>query len=146
MASTVTNTTSTASTSTTGTSGTSSKNGSSVGAAAGMGKDDFMKLLIAQLQNQDPMKPMDDKEFITQLAQFSSLEAIDKMTTAMEEMAGSQLLAQAATLIGKQVTAKLPDGSTVTGAVTQVQMVDHKPRVVVNGQQIDPSLITTLGS
>lgn len=145
MASTVSNATA-STTSTNATSGTSSKTGSSTGAAAGMGKDDFMKLLIAQLQNQDPMKPMDDKEFITQLAQFSSLEAMDKMTKSMEEMAGSQLLAQAATLIGKQITAKLPDGSTVTGTVTQVRMVDHKPKVVVNGQQIDPSLITTLSN
>ena len=63
-----------------------------------------MKLLIAQLQNQDPMKPMEDKEFITQLAQFSSLEATEKMTAQMEELTGAQMLVQAATLIGKQVT------------------------------------------
>src|SRR5262245_34620567 len=88
------------------TTGTSNKDGSKLGAAAGMGKDDFMQLLIAQLQNQDPMKPMDDKEFITQLAQFSSLEATQKMTAQMEELTGSQMLMQAATLIGKNVSAK----------------------------------------
>jgi flagellar basal-body rod modification protein FlgD len=141
MASSVTNTTSATSSSTS----TTSKN-STVGASAGMGKDDFMKLLVAQLQNQDPMKPMDDKEFITQLAQFSSLEAIDKMTTAMEQLSAGQMLSQAATLIGKQVSAKLTDGTTVTGAVTQVHMVDSKPKVVVNGQEIDSSLINTVGT
>src|SRR5688572_342949 len=102
----------TASTSTTGTSS------SEVGAAAGMGKDDFMKLLIAQLKNQDPLKPMDDKEFITQLAQFSSLEASEKMTKQMEELTGSQMLVQAATLIGKQVTAKLENGDVVSGTIS----------------------------
>ena len=136
----------TAATGTTGTTGTTSKTGSTIGAAAGMGKDDFMKLLIAQLQNQDPMKPMDDKEFITQLAQFSSLEATNKMTDTLEEMAGAQLLAQAASLIGKQISAKLEDGTVVTGLVSQVHMVDGKPQVVVNGQEIATSLITNITS
>ena len=133
-----------ASTSTTGTNNTS-KTGSQIGAAAGMGKDDFMQLLIAQLKNQDPMKPMEDKEFITQLAQFSSLEAMEKMTTQMEELTGSQMLVQAATLIGKQVTAKLENGEVVTGTISQVKIVDGKPTAVVNGKEIDTSLITTIG-
>src|SRR5437763_11253197 len=84
------------------TSSTSSTSSSStVGQAAGLGKDDFMKLLIAQLQNQDPMKPADDTQFIAQLAQFSSLEAANKMSDTLEEMNGAQMLGQAATMIGK---------------------------------------------
>src|SRR3954447_9412900 len=118
----------TSSSSTTGTTGTTGTSGSSsVGAAAGMGKDDFMKLLIAQLKNQDPMKPMDDKEFITQLAQFSSLEASQKMTAQLEELTGSQMLTQAATLTGKNVAAKLTPGEVVTGQISQVKMLDGKP-------------------
>src|SRR6476620_11240472 len=136
----------TASSSTTGTSSTSNKNGSSVGAAAGMGKDDFMQLLVAQLKNQDPMKPMDDKEFITQLAQFSSLEASQKLTEQMEELTGSQMNTQAATLLGKNVSAKLTTGEVVTGPITQVKMQDGKPVAVVNGKDIDTSLITQNGS
>ena len=79
----------TASSSTTGTNNNTSPT-SALGAAAGMGKDDFMQLLIAQLRNQDPMKPMEDKEFIAQLAQFSSLEAVEKMNAQMEELIGAQ--------------------------------------------------------
>ena len=135
-----------ASTSTTGTNSTSSKKTSSqLGAAAGMGKDDFMQLLIAQLKNQDPMKPMEDKEFITQLAQFSSLESMDKLTDQMEELTGSQMLVQAATLIGKQVSARLESGEVVTGAISQVKIIDGQPTAVVNGKEIDTSLITTIG-
>ena len=137
-----------ASTSTTGTSkttGTSSKTGAAIGAAAGMGKDDFMQLLIAQLKNQDPMKPMEDKEFVTQLAQFSSLEAMEKMTQQMEDLTGSQMLVQAATLIGKQVSAKLETGEVVTGTISQVKMISGKPTAVVNGKEIDTSLITQIG-
>ena len=110
-----------------------------------MGKDDFMQLLIAQLKNQDPMKPMEDKEFITQLAQFSSLEAMEKMTTQMEDLTGSQMLVQAATLIGKNVAAKLETGEVVTGTISQVKMISGQPTAVVNGTEIDTSLITTIG-
>ena len=122
-----------------------SKTGSKIGAAAGMGKDDFMKLLMEQLKNQDPMKPMEDKEFITQLAQFSSLESIDALTEQMEALTGSQMLVQAATLIGKPATAKLASGDVVTGTISQVKMIDGKPTAVINGKEIDTSLITTIG-
>ena len=131
--------------SSTSTTGANSKASAALGAAAGMGKDDFMQLLIAQLKNQDPMKPMEDKEFITQLAQFSSLEAMEKMTQQMEDLTGSQMLVQAATLIGKQVTAKLETGEVVTGTISQVKMISGQPTAVVNGKEIDTSLITTIG-
>ena len=134
-----------ASSSTTSTTGTKSSS-SSLGAAAGMGKDDFMKLLMAQLKNQDPMKPMEDKEFITQLAQFSSLEATEKMTQTLEDLNGAQMLIQAATLIGKQVVAKLESGETVSGPITQVHMIDGKPMAVVNGKEIATSLITSVSN
>jgi flagellar basal-body rod modification protein FlgD len=117
-----------------------------LGAAAGMGKDDFMQLLIAQLKNQDPMKPMDDKEFITQLAQFSSLEATEKLNTQLEELLGSQSLVQAAALIGKQATAKLPTGETLTGTISEVRMLAGQPTVILNGREVDSSLITVLNA
>jgi len=111
-----------------------------------MGKDDFMQLLVAQLKNQDPMKPMDDKEFVTQLAQFSSLEASQKMTETIEALNGSEMIVQAATLIGKTATAKLTTGETVTGTISQVKMQDGKPIAVIDGKDVDTSLITQIGS
>jgi flagellar basal-body rod modification protein FlgD len=132
-------TTSVRSTSTNNTSTTSS-----LGEAAGLGKDDFMQLLIAQLKNQDPMKPMEDKEFITQLAQFSSLEATEKLNSQLEELLGSQSLVQAATLIGKQATAKLPTGEVLTGTISEVRMISGQPTAIINGQEVDTSLITVL--
>jgi len=105
-----------------------------------------MQLLIAQLKNQDPMKPTDDTQFIAQLAQFSSLEATNKMNDTLEELSNAQMLGQAAAMIGKTVSAKLEDGTTVTGTVTQVHMLDGKPKVVVNSKEIDTSLITTVSN
>ena len=72
-----------------------------------MGKDDFLKLLMAQLRNQDPLKPMDHQEFATQLAQFGQLEqltnigsGIQGLRTGMGE--GSKL--QALGMIGKRLS------------------------------------------
>ncbi len=142
-----TGTTRTAATGTTGTTGTtdSSDTGSKLGKAAGMGKDDFLTLLVAQLKNQDPMKPMEDREFVTQLAQFSSLEALEKLNTKLEALAGAQLLGEAAGLIGKQVDAKLPDGTLVSGVVSRVNMIDGKPLLVVGTNTIALDLITNVG-
>ena len=132
--------------STSSTSSTSSSAMSGLGKAAGLGKDDFMQLLIAQLKNQDPMKPMEDKEFITQLAQFSSLETTEKLNTQLEELLGSQSLMQVAALIGKQATAKLPTGETLTGTISEVRMLNGQPTVILNGREVDSSLITVLNA
>lgn len=71
-----------------------------------LGKDDFLKILITQLQNQDPSNPMDDREFIAQMSQFSSLEQMTNMNQAMQKfvtMQSSQNLVQHSELIGKKV-------------------------------------------
>ncbi|WP_017727315.1 flagellar hook assembly protein FlgD [Halalkalibacterium ligniniphilum] len=71
-----------------------------------LGKDDFLRLLLAQLSNQDPLNPMEDREFIAQMAQFSSLEQMTNMSSSMQrfvDMQMSQTLVQHSELIGKEV-------------------------------------------
>lgn len=71
-----------------------------------LGKDDFLKILVAQLGNQDPMKPMQDTEFIGQMAQFSSLEQMTNMNSSLTQFVNNQLqdsITDHAHLIGKQV-------------------------------------------
>lgn len=55
-----------------------------------LGKDDFLKILMVQLQNQDPTSPMEDREFIAQMAQFSSLEQMTNMSTALQSFVSTQ--------------------------------------------------------
>ncbi len=86
---------------------------SPLGAGKGMGRDDFLKLLIAQLQNQDPLHPLDNQEFAAQLATFNSLDQLIGINQKLDGMQGQQqALGQlgAASLIGKQIVA---DGNKV---------------------------------
>jgi flagellar basal-body rod modification protein FlgD len=67
-----------------------------------LGKDAFLKLLIAELSNQDPLNPMDDREFIAQMAQFSTLEQMTNMTKALEGMSSMEQYS-AVNYVGKTV-------------------------------------------
>jgi flagellar basal-body rod modification protein FlgD len=120
------------------------------GMAGALGKQDFLKLLMAQMQNQDPLKPMDDTQMIAQMAQFSALEETQALRQVIQQSANSQVVAQAASLIGKYVQAMQADSTTVTGAVTSVRFESKDgavtPLVQVGGQEIDYSTINQISS
>lgn len=97
-----------------------------------LGKDDFIKILITQLTNQDPTAPMEDKAFIAQMAQFSSLEQMTNMAQDFARLSGMLASGQASGALGRNV--ELADGDkTVTGVVKAVTRGDV-PQVLVNGR------------
>ena len=118
-----------------------------------LGKDDFLKLLVTQLQFQDPMEPMQDQEFVAQLAQFSQLEALENMSNTLDtnsevDYIMSQTIANtmATTLIGKQVIAEgsdfvLKDDSE---AELSFDLGGDAANVVVNIYDEDGDLIRTI--
>jgi len=88
-----------------------------------LGKEDFMKLLVAQLQNQDPLKPLDGTDFTAQLAQFSSLEQLSNLNTEFKNMGLNQMAmnyAQSVNLIGKNVVTNSGNSITVNGPATEL--------------------------
>jgi len=104
--------------------------------------EDFLRLLMMELQNQDPLEPMDNAEMLNQMAQMSNLEATESMTSNMAEIVSNQRLMEARQLLGKEVTFLAEDGVTiVTGIVEAVEMEDDSPRLVVDGQLVDPSSV-----
>ena len=101
---------------------TSSPSTTTTKGKSALGKDDFLKLLIVQLQNQDPMDPMKGTEFATQLAQFSSVEQLSNINSSLtESISANQVMTQsinnalAATMIGKTVKAS-SDSFNVAGS------------------------------
>ena len=100
-----------------------------------LGKDDFLKLLIAQLTNQDPTEPMEDREFIAQMAQFSTLEQMTNLAGEFQALSGLLQSGQAVSLLGRTVDIALGEQVT-TGVVTEVTGGEF-PQVLVNGIYYD---------
>lgn len=106
-----------------------------------LGKDDFLKLLITQLSNQDPTSPMEDTEFIAQMAQFSSLEQMTNMNANFEKMNTMLSSNQAVSTIGKTVSVDAGDGSgQVTGTVQGVTY-GANPQIMVGNRYYDMNKI-----
>lgn len=102
---------------------------------AELDKDDFLKILVTQLQHQDPTNPMQDREFIAQMAQFSSLEQMTNMSQSFAKLSGVLNSSEAQALLGRNV--EILDGETaINGKVTQVVRGDF-PLVMVNGSFYD---------
>jgi flagellar basal-body rod modification protein FlgD len=99
-----------------------------------LGKDDFLRLLIVQLENQDPTRPVDDKEFIAQLAQFSSLEQITEMNSALTNLIANYKTNLSYSLLGKKVDVlDKSTGTPVSGVVTEITFSEGGPEISFNG-------------
>jgi flagellar basal-body rod modification protein FlgD len=96
-----------------------------------LGKEEFLQLLVTQLQNQDPLNPEEDTEFISQLAQFSSLEQMTNMNTTMSNTS-------AYSMVGKEVIVSSTDSSgastEVRGVVDYVEMLNGDAYLSIDGQ------------
>ena len=77
--------------------------------------DSFLKLLISELQNQDPLNPMENADMIQQIGQIREIGATDQLTNTLSNLASSQELVTASSLIGQKVTGLADDASQVDG-------------------------------
>ncbi|MHB9025449.1 MAG: flagellar hook capping FlgD N-terminal domain-containing protein [Armatimonadota bacterium] len=103
----------------------------------------FLNLLVTKLQNQDPMKPMEDTEFIAQLAQFSSLEQMAQLNGTLSAMNAKSAGLNAAYLIGRSIIATDPEsGEMLSGTVSALTFDGCEARLVVNGVALDPLWVT----
>lgn len=108
-----------------------------------LGKDDFLKLLIGQLQHQDPLNPGDPTQQMTQMTQFSILEQITNLAKSQEATAANDYDGQAIALIGRTVTYTKEDGSSATGVVEQVTFTSGGPALTIDGERGIPPVVVT---
>lgn len=98
---------------------------------AGLSMDDLLKLLMTELSYQDPLKPVDNKDFLTQMAQFTSLDTTRQLNDNITKLLSSQSLNQSVGLLGKTVDAQLQDNRVVSGQVTALQLVSGTPEITI---------------
>ena len=90
----------------------------------------FLKLLVAEMKNQDPTEPMDSTQYVAQLAAFSQVEQSVQVNTKLDQILSSSSLAQADAIIGRQITST--DGK-VTGTVAEVRLISNGVVAVLEG-------------
>jgi flagellar basal-body rod modification protein FlgD len=106
-----------------------------------LGKDDFLKMLAVQMQNQDPMNPMDDKDFMAQMAQFSSLEQLQNLGASTDQMVQSNAINRGMTMIGKTVTYLDGDGKAHTGKVDGLEIGSDALGLQIGSDLVDPNAV-----
>lgn len=95
-----------------------------------LGLQDFMKILLTQLTFQDPLKPMDNQEFIAQVAQFTSLEQAQQLNSKLTQLVVNQSALQSVGLIGRTVTAEA-GGASITGTVASISLAGNIPLISI---------------
>ena len=93
---------------------------------------DFIKLLVAELQNQDPMNPMENSELLQQVSQMQSIESTKNLTDTLESVLLGQNVATASSLLGRTISALTDDNQWIAGEVDRVSIEDGQIRVHVD--------------
>lgn len=114
-----------------------------INTGGGLGKDDFLKIFVAQMRHQDPSKPMDDTAFMSQMASFSTLEQISNMAKSSALVAENLAQSNAVALIGRTVSYVDETGAAQSGIVEKVSTAGGKGLLTVGGVGgVDPATVT----
>lgn len=96
-----------------------------------LGQEEFLKVLLTQLQFQDPLKPLDNQQFLAQMAQFTALAQTSQTNDKIDTLLSIQAATQSIGLIGKSVEVKNSSGSTSVGTVSSLTFLDGQPSLTV---------------
>lgn len=99
---------------------------------------DFLRILTTQLNNQDPLKPMDNAQFVAQLAQFTTLQEQQTTNDKLDSLLGVQAATQSVGLLGRTISISGQDGSTQSGLVSGVDFSSGQAQlsITVSGQTL----------
>ena len=112
-----------------------------------MDKDLFLKLMVTQLRNQDPLNPQDSAEFLAQTAQFTSLEKLEAVASQSSQALAAQMAFGASSLAGRTVSYLAEDGVTETqGTVESVRFTAAGPMLTVGGVEVPIANVVTVAA
>ena len=111
-----------------------------------VGTGDFLKLMLAELQNQDPLNPADNTALLTQLSQIRQVASSDKLSSTLNTVLLGQNLTNATALIGKNVKALGADNKDVTGTVSKVTVADGAVNVFIGDKSFKLNNIREINS
>lgn len=128
----------------TNTSAANSSTSSANQGIAGLTPDNFLQMLITQLQNQDPMNPTDSNQILQQISEIRNIQSTTDLTTSLNSVALGQSLATASGLIGKQVQGLAADGTQISGAVDSVSVSNNVAELNIGSQTLGLSNVTAV--
>ncbi|MCW7540869.1 flagellar hook capping protein [Aquabacterium sp. A7-Y] len=99
-------------------------------ASASLSMEDLLRVMLTELTYQDPLKPVENKDFMAQIAQFSSLDASRQLNEGLEQLLGLQSLNQSVGLLGKTIDARTANGA-VTGQVKSLSLATGVPQLTI---------------
>ena len=111
---------------------------------ASVDQNQFLTLLVNELQNQDPTQPTDQSQTLAQLAQFSQLQETQNLNKTLTSNQQFSNVAQSATLIGKTVSTATATDAGVSGVVSSVSLSDGKTYLQIGKQSVDASTVTSI--
>ena len=106
-----------------------------------MGKDTFLKLLVAQMKYQNPMSPTDGTQFLAQTAQFSMVEKLEELAKQSTDMLSAQQSATATGMLGQSIIATGKDGKDITGIVTGMRITADGPVLKIGTTEVAYSAV-----
>lgn len=107
-------------------------------------RDMFLKLMVTQLKNQDPMNPTDSAEFLAQTAQFTSLEKLEEVADQSAQAYSAQMAFGASSLVGRTVTYADADGNELSGTVSSVRFGPTGPVLGIGDAEVALDKVTTV--
>jgi len=99
--------------------------------------NDFIKLLVAELQNQDPLNPMENNEILQQISQIREIESNQRLTDTLESVLLGQSMATASNMMDRMIVALTDDSQIVTGRVDRVTIEEGQPKLHVGDHTVD---------
>ena len=118
---------------------------SAIGSTASSIQADYLNLLAVQLQNQDPMNPLDNNQMASQLAQLSQLQQMENMSSTFQKVLASQQMTQATGMLGKTVVYTISGDSTLrTGQVSRVDVISGAINLYVGNDEVDPANVQSV--